>query len=243
LRHTETLVSVSQAIGGTLELSEVLRRATREMVRALGGDMGVAWLLAPDRTHFVPLVGYHVPKDLVAKASSLALRRDTPFFERLRAHGTLAVSDSASGEWNDMPMAGLIDHKSILIQPMFWKGHVMGGFTVLWSRDRHRFSSDEMRLAEGIALQGALAVENSRLFEGVKEQMAELKRTQAQLVQSTKLAAIGELAANIARHRARPATVQPAARLLARERRRQHGPRAGHRDGAPPGRPQRHHRR
>ncbi|PYM81064.1 MAG: hypothetical protein DME13_21245, partial [Candidatus Rokuibacteriota bacterium] len=206
LRHTETLVTVSQAVGATLDLSEVLRRATREMVRALGGDTGVAWLVTPGTEQLVPLVGYHVPKDLVAKASSLALRRDTPFFERLRAHGTLAVSDSASGEWNDMPMAGLIDHKSILIQPMFWKGHVMGGFTVLWSRDRHRFSSDEMRLAEGIALQGALAVENSRLFEGVKEQMAELKRTQAQLVQSTKLAAIGELAANIAHEINNPLT-------------------------------------
>src|SRR5204862_1509763 len=123
-----------------------------------------------------------------------------------RAHGTLAVSDSTSGEWNDMPMAGLIDHKSILIQPMFWKGHVMGGFTVLWTRDRHRFSSDELRLAEGIALQGALAVENSRLFEGVKQQMAELKRTQAQLIQSTKLAAIGELAANIAHEINNPRT-------------------------------------
>src|SRR5437879_1530310 len=206
LRHTETLVTVSQAVGATLDLSEVLRRATREMVRALGGDTGVAWLVTPGTEQLVPLVGYHVPKDLVAKASSLALRRDTPFFERLRAHGTLAVSDSASGEWNDMPMAGLIDHKSILIQPMFWKGHVMGGFTVLWSRDRHRFSSDEMRLAEGIALQGALAVENSRLFEGVKEQMDELKRTQAQLVQSTKLAAIGELAANIAHEINNPLT-------------------------------------
>ena len=206
LRHTETLVTVSQAVGATLDLSEVLRRATREMVRALGGDTGVAWLVTPGTEQLVPLVGYHVPKDLVAKASSLALRRDTPFFERLRAHGTLAVSDSTSGEWNDMPMAGLIDHKSILIQPMFWKGHVMGGFTVLWSRDRHRFSSDEMRLAEGIALQGALAVENSRLFEGVKEQMAELKRTQAQLVQSTKLAAIGELAANIAHEINNPLT-------------------------------------
>ena len=206
LRHTETLVTVSQAVGATLDLSEVLRRATREMVRALGGDTGVAWLVTPGTEQLVPLVGYHVPKDLVAKAPSLALRRDTPFFERLRAHGTLAVSDSASGEWNDMPMAGLIDHKSILIQPMFWKGQVMGGFTVLWSRDRHRFSSDEMRLAEGIALQGALAVENSRLFEGVKEQMAELKRTQAQLVQSTKLAAIGELAANIAHEINNPLT-------------------------------------
>ncbi len=105
-----------------------------------------------------------------------------------------------------MPMGRLIEHKSILIQPMFWKGHVMGGFTVLWTRDRHRFSSDELRLAEGIALQGALAVENSRLFEGVKEQMAELKRTQAQLVQSTKLAAIGELAANIAHEINNPLT-------------------------------------
>src|SRR5207245_87644 len=122
LRHTETLVAVSQAVGATLDLSEVLRRATREMVRALDGGTGV------------------------------------------------------------------------------------GGFTVLWTRDRHRFSSDEMRLAEGIALQGALAVENSRLFEGVKEQMAELKRTQAQLVQSTKLAAIGELAANIAHEINNPLT-------------------------------------
>ena len=206
LRHTETLVAVSQAVGATLDLSEVLRRATREMVRALGGDTGVAWLVTPGTQQLVPLVGYHVPKDLVAKAPGLSLRRDTPFFERLRAHGTLAESDSASGEWADMPMGRLIEHKSILIQPMFWKGHVMGGFTVLWSRDRHRFSSDEMRLAEGIALQGALAVENSRLFEGVKEQMAELKRTQAQLVQSTKLAAIGELAANIAHEINNPLT-------------------------------------
>src|SRR5213080_4644502 len=80
LRHTETLVSVSQAVGATLDLSEVLRRATREMVRALGGDTGVAWLVTPGTEQLVPLVGYHVPKDLVAKAPALTLRRDTPFF-------------------------------------------------------------------------------------------------------------------------------------------------------------------
>jgi signal transduction histidine kinase/CheY-like chemotaxis protein len=206
LRHTETLVSVSQAVGATLDLSEILRRATREMVRALGGDTGVAWLVTPGTDQLVPLVGYHIPKDLIAKGPELTLRRNTPFFERLRAHGTLAESDSATGEWADLPMASLIAHKSILIQPMYWKGQVMGGFTVLWIRERHHFTPDERRLAEGIALQGALAVENSRLYEGVKEQMAELKRTQAQLVQSTKLAAIGELAANIAHEINNPLT-------------------------------------
>src|SRR2546427_405693 len=124
---------------------------------------------------------------------------------RLR-HTEMLVAVSQAGVATLDLRGGLIEHKSILIQPMFWKGHVMGGFTVLWTRDRHRFSSDELRLAEGIALQGALAVENSRLFEGVKEQMAELKRTQAQLVQSTKLAAIGELAANIAHEINNPLT-------------------------------------
>ena len=74
------------------------------------------------------------------------------------------------------------------------------------SQEHHRFTSDELRLAEGIALQAAVASENSRLYEGVKQQMAELKRTQAQLIQSTKLAAIGELAANIAHEINNPLT-------------------------------------
>src|SRR5437868_13030032 len=105
-----------------------------------------------------------------------------------------------------MPAAQALPHKSMLIQPIYWKDELIGGFSVLWLTQTHRFSPDELRLAEGIALQGALAVENSRLYEGVKEQMAELKRTQAQLVQSTKLAAIGELAANIAHEINNPLT-------------------------------------
>src|SRR5205814_9338729 len=115
-----------------------------------GGDTGDACLVPPGVG--LPLVGYHVPKDAVAKAPGILLRRDTPFLERLHSHGALTASDSTSAEWADMPMAGLIPHKSILIQPMYWKGEVMGGFTVLWSRDRHRFTPDELRLAEGIAL-------------------------------------------------------------------------------------------
>ena len=77
---------------------------------------------------------------------------------------------------------------------------------VLWLAQPHRFTPEELRLAEGIALQGGLAIENSRLYEGVKQQMAELKQTQAQLVQSTKLAAIGELSANIAHEINNPLT-------------------------------------
>jgi signal transduction histidine kinase/CheY-like chemotaxis protein len=207
LRHTETLVAVSQALSATLDLTEVLRRATREMVRSLGGDTGVAWLLVPERTHFAPLVGYHIPKDVVGTPAAAMLRLDDPVIQALRDNkGPIAASDSQSESWSSMPASQAIAHKSMLIQPIYWKDELIGGFSVLWLKENHRFTPDELRLAEGIALQGALAVENSRLYQGVKEQMAELKRTQAQLVQSTKLAAIGELAANIAHEINNPLT-------------------------------------
>jgi len=66
--------------------------------------------------------------------------------------------------------------------------------------------SDEEQLLKIVANQVAIAVENARLYEGLKEQMNELRRTQAQLVQSAKLAAIGELAANIAHEINNPLT-------------------------------------
>jgi signal transduction histidine kinase/CheY-like chemotaxis protein len=207
LRHTETLVSVSQAVGSTLDLTEVLRRTTREMVRALGADTGMAWLLTPTRDRYVPLVGYHVPKDLLGKAEAATLRVDDPFLAKVGGLATpVTATDGQTQPWSDGALTPLIEHKSLLIQPIRWKGELIGAFSVLWLREAHRFTPEELRLTEGIALQGALAVENSRLYAGVKQQMTELKQTQAQLVQSTKLAAIGELAANIAHEINNPLT-------------------------------------
>src|SRR5438477_164273 len=117
LRHTETLVAVSQALGATLDLTEVLRRATREMVRALGGDTGVAWLRAPDRSHFVPLVGYHIPKDVVGTPVAAALRMDDPVIRALlAAKGPIAASDSQQEVWSNAPAVQTLADKARLIQ-------------------------------------------------------------------------------------------------------------------------------
>src|SRR5881296_1542639 len=194
LRHTETLLAVSQDASATLELNEILRRTTRAMVRALGADTGGAWLQTEDG-RFVPIVGYHVPKSLDPHASDWR-----------RVEGPVYSSNSQEDPRFNHPIAQMLPHKSVLIQPMRWKGESIGGFALAWLKDHHRFTSDELRLAEAIALQAAVASENSRLYGAEKQQVAELKRTQAQLIQSTKLAAIGELAANIAHEINNPLT-------------------------------------
>jgi GAF domain-containing protein len=48
LRHTETLLAVTQAVSSTLDLAQMFRRTVRAMVRALGAEVGGAWRLSPD---------------------------------------------------------------------------------------------------------------------------------------------------------------------------------------------------
>ena len=207
LRHTETLLAVSQDASATLELNEILRRTTRAMVRALGADTGGAWLQSEDGARFVPIVGYHVPKELLGALESASIKSlDPRVSDWRRVEGPVYSSNSQEDPRFKHPIAQMLPHKSVLIQPMRWKGESIGGFAIAWLKDHHRFTSDELRLAEAIALQAAVASENSRLYEGEKQQVAELKRTQAQLIQSTKLAAIGELAANIAHEINNPLT-------------------------------------
>src|SRR5499427_833501 len=207
LRHTATLLAVSQDASATLELNEILRRTTRAMVRALGADTGGAWLQSEDGSRFVPIVGYHVPKDMLGALESASIKSLDPYLsDWRRVEGPVYSSRSQEDTRFKHPIAQLVPHKSILIQPMRWKGESIGGFALAWLKDHHQFTTDELRLVEAIALQAAVASENSRLYEAEKQQVAELKRTQAQLIQSTKLAAIGELAANIAHEINNPLT-------------------------------------
>src|SRR5205807_1571522 len=164
-------------------------------------------LQSEDGSRFVPIGGYRVPKELLGALESATLKSlDPRVSDWRRVDGPVYSSNSQEDPRFDHPLARMIAHKSVLIQPMRWKGESIGGFALAWLKDHHRFTSDELRLTEAIALQAAVASENSRLYEAEKQQVAELKRTQAQLIQSTKLAAIGELAANIAHEINNPLT-------------------------------------
>jgi signal transduction histidine kinase/CheY-like chemotaxis protein len=66
--------------------------------------------------------------------------------------------------------------------------------------------ADDEQVLKIVASQVAIAVENARLYEGVTRKMAELRETQAQLIQAAKLAAIGEMAAQVAHEINNPLT-------------------------------------
>jgi signal transduction histidine kinase len=68
------------------------------------------------------------------------------------------------------------------------------------------FSSDALRAAQALARHAALAIENAQLFEREQHTIEELQKAQKQLLQSEKLATIGQMAAGIAHELNTPLT-------------------------------------
>jgi signal transduction histidine kinase len=68
------------------------------------------------------------------------------------------------------------------------------------------FSDDALRAAEALARHAALAIENAQLFEREQHTIEELQKAQKQLLQSEKLATIGQMAAGIAHELNTPLT-------------------------------------
>jgi signal transduction histidine kinase len=85
-------------------------------------------------------------------------------------------------------------------------GDQVAGVLDVQSPETDAFDDNDVVVLETLASQLATAVENARLYAEAQAALRKLQETQAQLVQSARLAAIGELAAGVAHEINNPLT-------------------------------------
>ena len=102
-----------------------------------------------------------------------------------------------------------LDEKSGVNDLMFsWirrKGMLIGALRLANKKDGE-FTEDDGKLLAILANNFSVALENAELYGDLKKRMDELQSTREQLIQAVKLAAIGELASNIAHEINNPLT-------------------------------------
>jgi signal transduction histidine kinase len=167
LRVTEGLLAVARLLAGSLEIPELQRRAARELTLLLGADTSIFFSVADESRLSAAVAGYHVPKALVDPTYEMSMD-DLPGYivEALATRRPVASSNVAADPRFDHPAIRTlkVEPKSIVYTPLFSRGTIRGAFLSYWWNEHHEFTGDEIRLAEGVADQLALALENAALF-------------------------------------------------------------------------------
>ena len=86
---------------------------------------------------------------------------------------------------------------SLIYLPLRVKEKIQGVITVQ-SFQKNAYTDYQVYMLRNIAIYAAIALENADSFEKLNQTVDSLKRTQAQLIQSEKMASLGELTAGIA---------------------------------------------
>ena len=105
------------------------------------------------------------------------------------------LNDEAASELNEITLrAGF---RARLVAPLLRGEHVVG-MLVVRRRTPGAFVQNTVDLIKTFAAQSAVAIENARLFHDVEASLQDLRTAQDRLVQTQKLASLGQLTAGIA---------------------------------------------
>ena len=96
--------------------------------------------------------------------------------------------------------------RSLITVPLWSSNSMMAMITVMNKKGGDAFDKQDLRLFTVFANLAGAALQNAFLYADLKHKVSELNSTQQQLVHSTKMAAIGELAANVAHEINNPLT-------------------------------------
>jgi signal transduction histidine kinase len=167
LRHCETLLAVGEALSGTLDATETMRRVARAMGRALGADMVGAYLLTEDRASLRPIAGYHVPRELLAAftAHPIPVKGHAAIEQAWAQRRVLWSSDIPGDRRVDRTTLERFPHQSGAFAPMLAGDTPLGGFFVVWWRERRALTDDEQRLLGAIAAQAGFFVKHAALYQ------------------------------------------------------------------------------
>jgi PAS domain S-box-containing protein len=193
----DALVNTAEVVNQTLQLDAVLERILDSIGAVVPHECANVALLDADKTYL------HVAQSCSCQEES-ALPPPLEVGDRLADQPPLQVMFNSGQPLHIAETAGdprwpseYAQIASFLGAPILVDGAVIG-FLNLAAAAPGFFTSEHEERLRAFAPQAAIAIRNAQLHESVQTQLAQLRQAQARLVQSEKLAAIGELVAGVA---------------------------------------------
>ena len=187
-RREQLLNTVTQAIRSSLEPQAIFSAITRELGQALAVDSCVLslWTAQDEYVQCVGLYEGHQSSlkltDLTDTQTDEALPRSrslishNPVLQKLLARQQPITVDDLSRHpemsVQDQPLRSAA--RSLLVVPLLIEGQITGSISLRHIHRPHTWNRDEVELAQAVASQAAIAVQQSRLYQKTREQTEQL---------------------------------------------------------------------
>jgi two-component system NtrC family sensor kinase len=202
----QALEEVLRAVNSSLDLETVLATIISRAVQLSDADQGTIYEFDEVAEVFVPKAAFGMSVESVEALRDRRIRiGQTPLGKSAAARAPLHIPDLAQtldiDGSRELVESGM---RSLLAVPLLREDKVIGGLVIR----RHAvggFGPTIPTLLQTFAGQCVLAIENARLFQEARRArsaaeaaLADLRRAQDRLVQSEKMASLGQLTAGIA---------------------------------------------
>jgi two-component system, NtrC family, sensor kinase len=199
VEELRALGEVSQAVNSTLDLKTVLSTIVAKAVQLSGTEAGAIYVFDDAQREFGLRATYGMNQELIDALAHAYKGIDESTIALILTQRepvqAADLRDETATELNQIAVrAGF---RARLVAPLV-RGEDVLGLLVVRRRTPGAFPQNIVDLIKTFAAQSAVAIENARLFENVEASLEELRAAQDRLVQTQKLASLGQLTAGIA---------------------------------------------
>jgi signal transduction histidine kinase len=197
-QEARALAANSKAIGGSLSAEAILTAVGRTAREVIGADRVQIFLGSqPRRLRVAHLSGLPHPElqegdtlDLVAAGARVQLRA-------LEDGVPYAIDDSQADERVSDSLARRWKAASGMVVPLR-AGETIQGLLVVTRTAPYHWREEDLDVAEALAAQASVALQNAQLYDEARRAYDELKAAQLRIVQTEKMAVLGTFASGLA---------------------------------------------
>ena len=199
------LGEVSQAVNSTVDLETVLTTIVTKATQLSSTEAGAIYVFDDGTQEFRLRATHGLEENIVGEIRHRHIRiGETAIGEAALRRIPIQIPDIQSDPSTTLDIIVRAGFRALLIVPLLSADRLVGALVVR-RRQPGEFSKSTIELLQTFGAQSVLAIQNARLFESVEARtrelassLDELRTAQDRLVQTEKLASLGQLTAGIA---------------------------------------------